>query len=49
MEPLNEREHEELNQAVKSIIYFARRRQLNENEQQMIEWAKLWLNKTSDE
>lgn len=49
MEPLNEREHEELHQAAKNLVYFADRRQLNDNEKSMIEWAKLMLSRSANQ
>ena len=40
MHPLNEREHEELNQAVKIVVTFATRRTLTQEEKDMVEWMK---------
>lgn len=40
MEPLSDKEHDELVQAVKDIVYFAKKRQLTPQEAEWIEWAK---------
>jgi hypothetical protein len=40
---LNEYEHDELNQAVKDVVYFATRRTLSDEEKALVEWMKKML------